>query len=244
MNYSQFRSILSRKIGLMILVGLLLAAISFWGIMLLAPRYQSNFDVLVIQNQENFVDSYTLAKSTEHFSKLLSESVYTETFLNKVIEGNPELSKMLPIDREDRMKAWGKMVQTSINVELGMIHLKALANDKGQVERLSKTIASVLAENNNLFFSENQKIEVRMINAPLIKNNPGMNMLVFIVVASFLIGALLVFIISFYKNLIDQEKLESGRSDEKDIWNQAVTEDDLGNTIDAETGEIVSPVQR
>jgi len=228
----------------MILVGLLLAAISFWGIMLLAPRYQSNFDVLVIQNQENFVDSYTLAKSTEHFSKLLSESVYTETFLNKVIEGNPELSKMLPIDREDRMKAWGKMVQTSINVELGMIHLKALANDKGQVERLSKTIASVLAENNNLFFSENQKIEVRMINAPLIKNNPGMNMLVFIVVASFLIGALLVFIISFYKNLIDQEKLESGRSDEKDIWNQAVTEDDLGNTIDAETGEIVSPVQR
>lgn len=240
MNYSQFRSILSRKIGLMILVGLLLAAVSFWGIMLLSPRYQSNFDVLVIQNQESFVDSYTLAKSTEHFSKLLSESVYTETFLNKVIEGDPELSKILPIEREDRMKAWGKMIQTSINVELGMIHLKALANDKGQVERLSKTIAGVLADNNNLFFSENQKIEVRMINAPLIKNNPGMNMLVFIVVASFLIGVLLVFIISFYKNLIDEGKSKEEKPDEKNIWNQAVTKDDFGNIIDAKTGEIVS----
>jgi capsular polysaccharide biosynthesis protein len=243
MNYSQFRSILSRKIGLMILVGFLLAAVSFWGIMLLSPRYQSNLDVLVIQNQESFVDSYTLAKSTEHFSKLLSESVYTETFLNKVIEGDPELSKILPIEREDRMKAWGRMVQTSINVELGMIHLKALANDKGQVERMSKTIASVLAENNNLFISENQNIEVRMINAPLIKNNPGMNILIFTVVASFLIGVLLVFIVSFYKNLIDQGKSKNDRLSEKDVWNRTVTEDDFGNIIDAKTGEIISPKQ-
>ncbi|MDP1845823.1 MAG: hypothetical protein Q8L09_03680 [Candidatus Moranbacteria bacterium] len=223
----------------MLLAGLLLAAISFWGIMLLSPRYQSNFDVLVIQNQESFVDSYTLAKSTEHFSKLLSESVYTETFLNKVIEGDPELSKILPIEREDRMKAWGKMVQTSINAELGMIHLKVLSNDKGQVERLSKTVASVLAENNNLFISENQKIEVRMINAPLIKNNPGMNMLSFTVVASFLIGVLLVFIASFYKNFIDQEKSKVDRTAEINNWNRTVAEDDLGNIIDAETGEII-----
>lgn len=239
MNYSQFRSILSRKKGLMILIGFLLAAVSFWGIMLLSPRYQSNFDVLVIQNQESFVDSYTLAKSTEHFSKLLSESVYTETFLNKVIEGDPELSKILPIERENRVKAWGKMVQTSINVELGMIHLKALANDKGQVERMSKTIASVLAENNSLFISENQKIEVRMINAPLIKNNPGMNVLAFTVVASFLIGVLLVFIASFYKNFIDQEKSKVDRTAEINNWNRTVAEDDLGNIIDAETGEII-----
>lgn len=224
MNYSQFRAILSKKIGLMILVGLLLAAISFWGIMLLSPRYQSNFDVLVVQNQEGFVDSYTLAKSTEYFSKLLSESVYTETFLNKVTEGDPELSKVLPVGREDRMKAWGKMIQTSINIDLGMIHLKTLANDKASVERLSKTIGNVLAENNNLFISENQKIEVRMINAPLIKNNPGTNTLVFTVTASFLIGMLLVFIISFYKNLINQKN----------------SKNDFENMIEADTDESLS----
>ena len=209
----------------MILVGLLLAAISFWGIMLLSPRYQSNFDVLVVQNQEGFVDSYTLAKSTEYFSRLLSESVYTETFLNKVIEGDPDLSKILPVGREDRMKAWGKMVQTSINVDLGMIHLKTLANGKADVERLSKTIGNVLAQNNNLFISENQKIEVRMINAPLIKNNPGTNMLIFTVVASFLIGMLLVFIISFYKNLIDQKN----------------SKDDFENMIEADENEVEDP---
>ncbi len=226
MNYSQFKVILSRKIGLMILIGLLFAAISFWGIMLLSPRYQSNFDVLVVQNQEGFVDSYTLAKSTEYFSKLLSESVYTETFLNKVIESDPELSRILPVGREDRMKAWGKMVQTSINVELGMIHLKTLANDKTHAEILSKTIANVLAENNNLFISENQKIEVRMINAPLVKSNPGTNTLIFTVVASFLIGMLLVFMISFYRNLINQKNskdefenmIESDENGVESLW--------------------------
>lgn len=224
----------------MILVGFLLAAVSFWVIMLLSQRYQSNLDVLVVQNQENFVDSYTLSKSTEHFSKLLSESVYTETFLNKVIEGDPELSKVMPIGREGRMKAWGKMVQTSINIELGMIHVKALSNDKGQVERLSKTIASVLAENNNLFISENQKIEVRMINAPLVKSNPGMNMLILTVIAAFLVGILLVFTISFYRNLIDQGKSKENKPMEANAWDQAVTRDDSGNIIDSKTGEIVS----
>jgi len=228
----------------MILIGLLLAAISFWVIMLLSPRYQSNLDVLVVQNQENFVDSYTLSKSTEHFSKLLSESVYTETFLNKAIEGDPELSKVLPIGREGRMKAWGKMVQTSIKIELGMIHVKALSNDKGQVERLSKTIASVLAENNNLFISENQKIEVRMINAPLIKSNPGMNALVLTVIAAFLVGILLVFTISFYRNLISQGKPKENDPMDVTAWNRTVTKDDFGNIIDAKTGEIVSLDQK
>jgi capsular polysaccharide biosynthesis protein len=226
MNYSYFRAILSKKIGLMLLVGLLLAAVSFWGVMLLSPRYQSNFDVLVVQNQENFVDSYTLAKSTEYFSKLLSESVYTETFLNKVIEGDPELSKILPVEREERMKAWGKMVQTSINIDLGMIHLKTLANDKASDERLSKTIASVLAQSNNLFISENQKIEVRMINAPLVKNNPGMSTLIFTVVASFIVGMLLVFVVSFYKNLVDQKNpkddfenmIETNADETLNVW--------------------------
>ncbi|MFH0929744.1 MAG: hypothetical protein V1814_00655 [Candidatus Moraniibacteriota bacterium] len=208
----------------MILIGFLFVAISVWGIMLFSPKYQSNSDVLVVQNQEGFVDSYTLAKSTEYFSKLLSESVYTETFLNKVIEGDPELLKVLPIGREDRMKAWGKMVQTSINVELGMIHIKTLANDKVHVERLSKTIGNVLAKNNNLFISENQKIEVRMINAPLVKNNPGANTLIFTVVASFLVGVLLVFVVSFYKNIIDQKN----------------SKDDFENMAEADTDEALN----
>jgi capsular polysaccharide biosynthesis protein len=238
MNYSQIKSILARKTGLMILVGLLLAAVSFWGLMLFSPRFQSNFDVLVVQNQEGFVDSYTLAKSTEHFSKLLSESVYTETFLNKVIEGDPELSKVLPIDREERMKKWSKMIETSLNVELGMIHFKTLSSDRDQVEKMSKTVAAVLAQNNNLFISENQKIEVRMINSPMIKSNPGTGMLVLAVVFSFLVGVLLVFVFSFYKGVLGQGKPGSDTSSSE--GKKTTTEDDLGNVINVETGEIVS----
>jgi capsular polysaccharide biosynthesis protein len=240
MNQSQISAIIRQKIGLMILVGLLLAAVTFWGTMLVSPKYQSNFDLLVIQNQEGFVDSYTLAKSTEHFSKLLSESIYTETFLMKAVEGYPDLSKTLPIDRENKMKAWGKMVQTSINMELGMIHVKVLANDKAQAENISKTVAGVLASNNNLFISENQKIEVRMINAPVIKSNPGIAMLALSIGASFLIGVLLVFVISFYVVFASQGILASGEQDSKSIWGRTVTKDDSGNIIDADTGEIVN----
>jgi capsular polysaccharide biosynthesis protein len=240
MGYSQILAIIRQKMGIMFLVGLLLAAVTFWGIMLISPKYQSNFDVLVIQNQEGFVDSYTLAKSTEHFSKLLSESIYTETFLTKAVEGYPDLSKILPIDRENRMKAWGKMVRTSLNMELGMIHIKILANDKNQAENISKTVAGVLASNNNLFISENQKIEVRMINAPVIKNNPGIAMLALSSGASFLVGLLLVFVASFYAGYFNQQKIESDEMKSGSIWGRTVTKDDSGNIIDADTGEIVN----
>lgn len=198
MNYSPIIAIIKQKIGLMVLAGLLLAAVAFWGIMLFSPKYQSNFDVLVIQNSTEFVDSYTLAKSTEYISKLLSESVYTETFANKVIENNPDVSKILPLDKESRMKAWGKMVHISLNTELGMIHFEVLSADKVQAEKISKTIAGVLANNNDMFLSANQKLEVRMLNTPTVKNNPGIGMIILLVAASFFVGAFLVFAISFY----------------------------------------------
>lgn len=224
----------------MILAGLLLAALSFWGVMLFSPRYQSNLDVLVIQNQENFVDSYALAKSTEHFSKLLSESIYTETFLNKVVESYLELGKTLPIDREKRIEKWGKMVRTSLNVELGMIHIKVLAGDRSQAESVSKTIASVLANSNNLFISENQKIEVRMINAPVVKSNPSAMAMAVLVGISFLIGAFLAFAVSFYGFVFQKDKFQDKSASRESIWERNVTRDNSGNIIDAETGEIVS----
>lgn len=230
MNYTQIKSIFKRKKGLMVLAGLLLAAIVFWSAMLFAPKYQSNFDVLMIQNSEGFVDSYTLAKSTEHVSKLLSESVYAEVFLNKVIESYPDMAKILPIDKESRMKSWGKMVRTSPNAELGIIHFKVLSGNKSQAENISRTIAGVLANNNNLFVSANQRVEVRMLNTPVIKNNPGTAMLLFLVLMSFLVGMLVVFVFGFYKDAIGRKKSED----------EVLTRDDEGNVIDAQSGEIVA----
>jgi len=242
MNHSQIFSIIKQKIGLMILTGLLLAALAFWGVMLLAPKYQSNFDVLVIQNHENFVDSYTLAKSTEHFSKLLSESVSTETFLAKAIENYPELGSFLPTDREKRMKEWGKIVRPSLNVELGMIHFKVLAADREQAENISRAVAKVLASNNNLFVSENQKIEIRMINAPIVKTNPGTGNLILLTLFSFLVGALLVFMLSFYAVVLQagQGKPEKDGFLRENVWDAPLVKDSEGNLIDARTGEIIS----
>jgi capsular polysaccharide biosynthesis protein len=242
MNHSQILSIIKQKIGLMILAGLLLAALAFWGVMLLAPKYQSNFDVLVVQNPENFVDSYTLAKSTEHFSKLLSESVATETFLAKVIENYPELGSFLPLDREERMKEWGKMVRPSLNLELGMIHFKVLAADREQAENISRAVAKVLASNNNLFVSENQRIEIRMINAPIVKTNPGIGNLILLTLASFLIGALLILVASFYAAVLKtgQGKPEKAEFFQENIGGTPLAKDSEGNLIDARTGEIIS----
>lgn len=240
MNYSQILAIIKQKIGLMILVGLLLAAVAFWGVMIFSPRYQSNFDVLVIQNSDEFVDSYTLAKSTEYVSKLLSESVYTETFFNKVIESNPDMAKTLPLDREDRMKAWGKTVRTSLNVELGMAHFKVLSGNREQAEKISKSIAGVLASNNNLFVGSNQKIEVRMLNTPIVKDNPGMGMLALLVLASFFVGAFLVFVFGFYGSMLGQKNSHNEILTKDGIWNSKVARDNKGNVIDAETGEVVA----
>lgn len=245
MNYYQFfLAIIRQKIGIMVLAGLLLAALAFWGVMFFSAKYQSNFDVLVVQNYRDFVDSYTLAKSTEHFSKLLSESVYTEAFLNKVVENYPDLGKALPLDREKRMEKWGKMVKTSLNVELGMIHIKVLANDRIQAESVSRAVASVLANNNKLFTSENQSIEVRMVNAPVVKNNPGTAALALLILVSFLVGAFLIFAAGFYSFVIRNQNQKSEIRDERapfeNFLEGNLTRDSEGNLIDAETGKIVN----
>ncbi len=239
MNYSQIRAILRKKTGVMILAGLLLAAVVFWGMMLFSPKYQSNLDLLIVQNQEGFVDSYTLAKSTEYFSKLLTESVYTEAFLGKVVEGYPDLAKILPVDRENKMKKWSNTVKTSLNTELGILHVKVLVNDKSQAENISRAVASALGANSNLFTSESQKIEVRMVNAPIVKSNPGAGMLGAVTLASFLAGALLVFAVSFYASVLDQGKSGDDGMKPENIWMPGVVKDNEGNEVDAGTGEIM-----
>jgi len=191
-----------KRLAVGLFMGLLVGVISFWGMLVLSPKYQAHFKVLIVENRDSFVDSYTLSKSTEHLTKLFTEGIYSEAFLDKVLEDYPGLSAILSADRIERSKKWGKVISVSPNTELGTISVKVVADSRDQVLAIAQSVAQVLASENQMFVSPNQKIEVRMIDRPVVKENPSAFVLMGMAIAGFILGFVITIAYTFYRSVL------------------------------------------
>ena len=61
------------------------------------------------------------------------------------------LIHILPVDPRERLSLWREEVSVEKNAELGMLRVIVKNDSQREAERVSKGIASVLIEKNNLF---------------------------------------------------------------------------------------------
>lgn len=181
--------LLREKIGLILLMGTLTGAVSFFGLMVLTPPFQSSMDFLVVQTNGQNQDFYTQFKSSEYLGKVLSEAVYSERFIEAVVETGKVNAEFLPFDKKARLKAWSRMVSVRKNLELGMLSVVVTNERERDAARVMKGIAEVLTEKNALFRGGDEKsVEIRVLSGPISERNPNTSMIVKTVTAGFLAG--------------------------------------------------------
>ncbi len=190
-----------------LLFSLLFGAISFLFFVMTQKNFQSQMDLLVIQNQNGFSDYYALSKSADFLSGVLVESIYSEKFLEEMETTGLTISAFLPQDKSDRLKTWKKMVYVSKNSSLGMVNIKIMANSKSQLQKISETVLEVLTKKNYLFLGKGQDLDVRVLNSPIIEKNPTVSQMIFVYVGGFFVGGLLFLIWAFYREISFQNKL-------------------------------------
>ena len=192
MNSQQFFVLLRLKFGTMLLFGFLLAAVCFFGLMVLKKPFQSSMDFLVVQTNGQAQDFYTQFKSSEYLGKVLSEAVYSERFIDAVIETGKINSEFLPFDKKDRLKTWGDMVSVKKNLELGIISVTVKNDRERDASRVISGIAEVLTQKNSLFRGGDEKsIEIRIMSGPINEQNTTMSAIVKVIAVSFAAGFLL-----------------------------------------------------
>ncbi len=190
MPMTNFLALLREKKGSILLFGFFVAAAVFFVITAISPRYAVRTDFMVVQSSGS-QDFYTLFKSSEYLGKVLSESMYSERFINAVIEtGKVSAQGLLPTDKRARLQAWRSMVSVEKNIELGMLAVTVKADTEREASRVMEALSDVLI-NRNIEFrgGEAKAVEVRVLSGPITDRNPTPKELLILSIIGFLAGA-------------------------------------------------------
>ncbi len=190
MESNQIMPFLKQKRGVIILSGILVAALSFLFLVVSQKNFKVGTDLLVVQNQSGAQDFYSLSKSAEYIGKILSEAVYSELFIDEVVKTEKVNSEFLPFNKKDRIDEWKKIVKVSNNPQLGILEIVTFGNEQKETLAISEAISQVLTTKNNLFRGEGQNIDVRVLSGPILEKNPSFSDITLIMIGGFLVGIL------------------------------------------------------
>lgn len=189
-------TLLRAKVGTLVLWGLLFGALGFFALMVTEKPFQTRMDFLVVQANAGNQDFYTQFKSSEYLGKILGQAVYSERFVNALVETGKVNKEFLPFDQGERLKTWGKMVTVENNLELGILSVTVKGDRERDVARIMDGVSQVLTEKNALFRGGDEKsVEIRILSGPIGTQNPNMTQIIKVVAAAFLAG---VFVAAFF----------------------------------------------
>lgn len=192
MIHDKFTSAVHSRLGSIALISVLFAAVSFIILVFSEDAFKVRTDFFITQNNPNSQDFYAMSRSSEYIGKVLSEAIYSERFIDAVIETGKVPASSLPLDKKNKLEEWSRMVNVKKNLELGMIQVEIFNDDQRVAARTSQAIADVLIQKNNLFRGGDEKsVEVRILSGPITEKNPSITQLVLVAIGGFFLGGLL-----------------------------------------------------
>lgn len=192
-----------------LMAGLFLAAVSFFLIVVTQKNFRAKTDILVVQNKEGYSDFYAMSKSSEYLTGILTESVYSEKFLDEMMASKIISSSFLPTDKVERLKEWQKIVKVSKDSSVGILSIEVYANSQKQATEISGAILDVITNKNNLFLGNNQGVEMRVLSGPIVEKNPTPTQIILVIAGGFVIGMFLMVMRIYYRNEAMKNNSES-----------------------------------
>jgi uncharacterized protein involved in exopolysaccharide biosynthesis len=198
MKIREFIQLLGDKKWMIILFGFLLAALTFWGAIVANKNFKAQADILIVQNQNGYSDYYALSRSADYLSQVLTESIYSEKFVQKVSEKNIiNIDDILPKNKSEKLKKWNQMVEVTKKSDTGILSIETYGVTPTEAIQISEAVLKVLTEDYYIFLGRGQDLDVRVLSGPILEKTFGTFGLVFIVFGGFVIGCLLA-IVWFY----------------------------------------------
>lgn len=215
MENAAFSHAVRSRVGLIAATSVFVSVVSLFFLVMSQDAFKVRTDFFVTQNNPNSQDFYAMSRSSEYIGKVLSESIYSERFIDAVIETGKISASSFPLSKKDRLDQWSEEVNVKKNLDLGMIQVDVFGNDQKEVVRTSQAIADVLIQKNNLFRGGDEKsVDVRILSGPIVESNPSMIQLILVAVGGFLFGGLLCLLFIFVRTELYSKPVVR----ESDIW--------------------------
>lgn len=198
MNFNEFTSLMKRKKGTIFSLTLLIVVLIMLISLLGGLKYSARSKVLVFQDNASLNDAYTVSRSNEYLSSLLSQVVYSSSFFNMVIE-NPQYkidSNYFSGGYADRLKKWRKTVATKSVNDTGIIEVNVFHEVPDQARMISLAVNDVLI-NKNSNYHGGQGVTVNVLDQPLVSDYPDKPNLFFNFIFSLFLGLFLAIMYSY-----------------------------------------------
>lgn len=168
----------------------LISALLFLLISLLFPlQYRADSQLIVITKGEEGVDAYTAMRSSEKIGESLMNIVETNDFFAKVasnVENDKIKEKFSGVSEQERRETWSDTVDASLNYGTGMLSVSTYDKDPAQAKKLNKKVLEALLNETEEYVG--QKVNLKVVNPPLVTKYPVKPNLLINTVIGFVIG--------------------------------------------------------
>lgn len=190
-------NLVKNKIGIIFLFGLIFSLISFYAFIFTQKRYETETTFLIVQDQMENQDFYSLSKSAEYLGGVLSEAIYSSVFIEELKNTGKVEKIYFPVSERDLMKKWKKAVAIERSPNLGILKIRVYDNNKETAVGISQGISEIMV-NKNYLFRGKVNLEVRVLSGPLTEKNPSIGKILLVVLGGFLVGVMINFMYIYY----------------------------------------------
>ena len=138
--------------------------------LLITPKYKATSKLIVVFNQDN-TDAYTASKNSSYITGILSEVVYSNSFINSVLTNNYNLKDNLGQTNEARQKTWKKMIKISTLDAQGIIIVDSYNNDKYQAYQFAESVSAIMINNHGQYDGFGDKVTIKQIDNSNLSDN-------------------------------------------------------------------------
>lgn len=135
------------------------------------PEYSSAARIIIIQKSLQDSDAFIAARSSERLSIILSEVIYSNSFFNDVLASSKEIVDDFGSDPAKRREKWQHQVKNRIDSDKGIIEIAVFDENRKQSTEILNSVLRILIENGERYHG-GSNIEIRVIDEPLVSNEP------------------------------------------------------------------------
>ncbi|MDD2353999.1 MAG: hypothetical protein PHH52_01945 [Patescibacteria group bacterium] len=192
MEFNDFLKLLRRKTQTIVAILLVVTMMAILVSLTQPLKYGVSSRLLVTQNSDN-TDAYSLSRSNEYLGNLLATVVYSGSFYDKVLNSKYNVDKnYFAGEYSKQLKRWNKTVLTKTKQDTGIIEINIYHTKVAEARKIALAVNDILI-NSNQDYHGGKNVEISIIDQPLASSYP--------VKPNLLVNSAMAFIVAFLFSL-------------------------------------------
>ncbi len=172
MEITNFFKLIKKRQGAVIASVIIFTAIAL-AITFVQPLKYRVSSRLLIMADGSISDPYTIARSNQYLTSLLSEAVYSGSFFQLLTASNYDIDwNYFSGDYKEQTKLWKKSVLARNVNDTGVMEIEVYHPDPYQAKQIAYAVNNALITQNNVYQGSANVLRVKVIDEPTVSSYP------------------------------------------------------------------------